>query len=117
MKVLIINIDSTIPNLALEKIRVYHEQKGDEVLFDLPMCQCLCDKVYVSCVFTENAWKCREWISKAEIGGSGYDLLKQLPEEIEAMKPKINIGMTTRGCVHKCYFCVVPHKEGDIRVV
>ncbi|GAH92586.1 unnamed protein product, partial [marine sediment metagenome] len=40
-----------------------------------------------------------------------------LRPEIEEMKPKINIGFTTRGCIRKCPFCIVPEKEGKIRVV
>ena len=31
MKVLLIDIDSTIPNLALKKIEKFHKDKGDQV--------------------------------------------------------------------------------------
>lgn len=116
MKVLIVDIDSTIKNVALEKIRLYHQLKGDEIVYNLPLYASICDKIYVSCVFEFNNHLCKEWEGKAEIGGTGVDLLKTLPPEIDEMKPKINIGFTTRGCVHKCYFCVVPRKEGKIRV-
>ena len=33
MKILLINIDSTIPNLALEKIEMHHKALGDEIIF------------------------------------------------------------------------------------
>ena len=56
-----------------------------------------------------------------QIGGSGVDLTLRLPETIEAMPadydlyPELKdraIGFLTRGCPHKCPFCVVPIKEG-----
>ena len=31
------------------------------------------------------------------------------------MKPRINFGFTTRGCIRKCKFCVVPKKEGMVQ--
>jgi hypothetical protein len=117
VKVLIINIDSVIPNLALKKIEKYHKDKGDEVIWDMPMFASVCDKIYVSCVFTENKSKCYEWEGRAIIGGTGYDLSIKLPEEIEQVKPRINFGFTTRGCIRKCEFCFVPAKEGLIHSV
>jgi hypothetical protein len=50
-------------------------------------------------------------------GGTGFDLTTFLPIEIDSMKPKINIGFTTRGCIRNCPFCVVPKKEGRIKIV
>ena len=83
MNILIIDIDSTIPNLALKKIEKYHKDKGDSVEFT-PMMRTWADKVYVSCVFTKNKWQCDEWEndSKVLIGGTGYDLTVKLPDEI-----------------------------------
>jgi radical SAM superfamily enzyme YgiQ (UPF0313 family) len=61
-----------------------------------------------------------------QIGGSGVDLTSRLPENIEAMPadydlyPELKdraIGFLTRGCPHKCPFCVVPKKEGKTRKV
>jgi hypothetical protein len=115
MKVMLIDIDSVIPNLALHKIELYHQQRGDKVYWNMPIIPV--DKTYVSCVFDYNKHKCKEWQGKAEIGGSGWSLEIELPPEIEAMKPKINYGFTTRGCVRKCPFCVVPKKEGYIRII
>lgn len=117
MKILLINIDSKLPNIALHKIALYHQSKGDEVIWDFPLAKDIADKVYVSCIFDRNKDKCREWEGLAEIGGSGYDITKKLPDEIEAVKPKINYGFTTRGCIRNCDFCIVPKKEGKIRIV
>jgi hypothetical protein len=121
MKILIMNIDSVIPNIALEKIKLYHKTRGDEVWEDFPLMQAVADKIYVSCVFD---WNKQYMIDgnplvfnndKVLIGGSGWDINVKLPEEIEEMKPKINYGFTTRGCIRHCKFCIVPQKEGMIR--
>jgi hypothetical protein len=118
MQVLLIDIDSTIPNLALKKIELYHTQKGDTVTWNMPLFAPIADKIYVSCIFPENRDKCKEWETYgAEIGGTGYDLHKKLPDEIENIKPRINWGFTTRGCIRKCKFCFVPEKEGEVHIV
>ena len=119
MKVLLMNIDSTIPNLALKKIEKYHKRLGNEVFWDNELLRYSVDLTYVSCVFTKNRSKCLEYENDpfVRIGGSGYDLSIKLPPEIEDEKPKINWGFTTRGCVRNCHFCFVPKMEGHIRVV
>ena len=117
MKILLIDIDSKIPNLALKKIEKYHKDKGDIVTWNNALDRLVANKIYVSCIFPENKHKCREWEGIAEIGGTGYDIDKKLLPEIENIKPKINWGFTTRGCIRNCSFCFVPRKEGKIRVV
>ena len=112
---MLINIDSTIPNLALAKIEKYHKDRGDTIFYDIPLNKA--DKTYVSCVFSKNRHLAEQWIGKAEIGGSGFDIHKKLPEEIELVKPHINLGFTTRGCIRNCSFCIVPQKEGKIKAV
>jgi hypothetical protein len=58
-----------------------------------------------------------------DIGGSGYDLHKELPPEIESCPPdyslyprnKSSIGFASRGCLRTtktCPWCIVPLKEG-----
>ncbi len=117
MNVLIINIDSKLPNLALEKIEIYHRNKGDAIEFDSNLFLNWANKIYVSCIFTKNRHKCLNYERyNAKIGGTGYDCDITLPEEIESIKPKMNIGFTTRGCIRKCEFCFVPKKEGSLRI-
>lgn len=123
MKILLVNVDSVIPNLALEKIRIHHESKGhtvfemkDQKAKTLPLLKSY-DKIYVSCVFDYNKHFCKKWEGIAEIGGSGYSLSITLPPNIDKIKPHINLGFTTRGCIRKCYFCIVPKKEGLIKPV
>lgn len=123
MRIRLIDIDSKIPNLALMKLSAYHKARGDSVSFDEPDP----DRVYASVVFTKNAWKARAQRqmfpnSEVEIGGTGIDLAKRLPDEIEFCKPDYDLypstyslGFTTRGCIRRCPFCVVPEKEGKIR--
>src|SRR5665647_3506735 len=60
-----------------------------------------------------------------DIGGSGYDLHKELPPEIECKQPDFSlypecdysIGFSSRGCFRKCHFCIVHEKEGNFRRV
>ena len=114
--ILLINIDSVIPNLALKKVEKYHLDKGDVIIWDIALALNQVDKCYVSCIFPENRYKCLIFEGKALIGGSGYDMTVKLPAEIEVVKPRINWGFTTRGCIRNCYFCFVPKMEGKIRV-
>lgn len=122
MKIRLVDIDSKIPNLALMKISAWHKSQGDRVGFDIEDPE----KVYASCIFTKNAWKARglQFMypdAEIEIGGSGIDLTKTLPVEIERIKPDYDLypstyslGFTTRGCIRKCQFCIVPEKEGRL---
>ena len=120
-KVLLLDIDSTIPNLALMKISAYHKAKGDEVGFSV---NCA-DMIYTSVIFSNHKHLVdglHFFYPRAEIikGGSGYDIKSKLPDEIEFLKPDYSLypdmdysmGYSTRGCNRNCYFCIVPHKEG-----
>lgn len=126
MKVLLIDVDSTIPNLALMKISAWHKAQGDEVGFNVADP----DKVYASVIFKKNRHMVdglRFYYPNAEIdiGGSGYDLKKVLPAEIEEMAPDYDLypdndsyyGFTTRGCIRHCPFCIVPRKEGKFHPI
>jgi hypothetical protein len=143
-RILLIDVDSTIPNLALMKISAWHKAKGDNVtlkkiklkrrkdgtlkepvkidLSDKP------DKVYASIVFKTNKRVLDDLVSQypdldIDIGGSGYDLHKELTPEIEKMKPDYSLypecdssyGFASRGCFRKCHFCIVDQKEGKFR--
>jgi hypothetical protein len=133
----LIDADSRIPNLALMKISAFHKAKGDRVTFSkgktLGFSRTAPDRIYVSIVFRSNRDLFSDLPSSFpdtifDFGGSGYDLTKTLPEEIESMVPdyslypksKASIGFTTRGCIRNntsCPFCVVPVKEGKFRRV
>lgn len=115
MRVLLINIDSVWKNLALEKIALYHQGLGHEVIRDMPLMANQVDKIYVSCVFEKNKDEAAQYeaYDNAVIGGSGYDIEKNLPCDIESVLPRLNMGYTTRGCMRRCPWCIVPQKEGS----
>ena len=87
MKVLLIDVDGKLPNLALMKLSTWHKSLGDEVFFN----ECnRPDKVYISVLFTWNKSKVLKLLQiypNAEVGGTGWDIHKTLPVEVEACKP------------------------------
>lgn len=124
--VLLIPIDSVIPNLALMKIATWKKEQGYNAGFNVsdPV------EIYASIVFKKNAHKADglKYIypgAKIDVGGSGVSLTKSLPAEVDLMKPDYtlypnwdyDLGFTTRGCIRHCPFCIVPKKEGSIRMV
>jgi hypothetical protein len=112
MNIGLLNLEPKYKNLALEKIRIYHQQKGDfvEDYFAIRPY----DKVYCSSIFTFTK---KTIVPQGAIyGGSGFDLTTTLPSEIDDIKPHLNFGFTTRGCSNKCPFCIVHIKEGDFKI-
>lgn len=127
MKVRLLAPDSKIPNYALMKISTYHKRKGDNVAWYNPLFDLDTDILYISKVFTFTP-DVQYLPPNAKIikGGSGYDYKTTLPEEIEniteldySLYPNCDYSIifTTRGCVRKCPFCIVPKKEGIIHNV
>ena len=129
MKIGLIDVDghSGFPNLALMKLSRYHKQKGDIVeWYDAMFNNGGYDIVYMSKVFTHTPDYYYP-IDANEIikGGTGYDIHKDLPKEIDCLQPDYSIypqidkktayGFLTRGCPNKCRWCIVPKKEGLIR--
>lgn len=123
MRVSLIQVDGKHINLPLMKLSTHLKNKGHEVVkggygdgFD---------KVYMSVVFPENLSKARQMgtmfpNTEIIIGGTGIDIEKCLPYEIEHSKPDYelfncdySVGFTSRGCFRRCPFCIVWRKEGD----
>lgn len=113
------------PNLALCKIARYHKQRGDVVEWALPFYHY--DIVYMSKVFNFSPDDLTMYDADKIIkGGTGYDISSKLPDDIDRMQPDYSIypnipndtayGFLTRGCPNKCPWCVVPRKEGAIRL-
>jgi hypothetical protein len=106
------------------KISAYHKNRGDWVHLNKGVEDP--DKVYISCIFKKNgpqALGIAKFYPKSDvkIGGSGVNY-KTLPSEIEYIMPDYDLygidysmGFTSRGCIRKCEFCIVPEKEGRIR--
>jgi hypothetical protein len=132
-RVLLCQIDGTLPNLALMRIAAHHRALGNDVevrhgadfyrgLWDAPP-----DLVYGSCIFLKSRPTAERLLVQypdAIIGGTGWDLTKTVEDVgIETVDldysvyPKFrqSIGFTQRGCRLRCAFCVVPRKEGAIK--
>lgn len=122
-KIGLIDVDNTsFPNLALGKISRHHKEQGDEVDWYDPLFGGGYDKVYMSKVFTFTPdYEFPVIADEIDKGGTGYDLHKVLPKEIDRLQPdygmlgvdaKTAYGFLTRGCPNKCPWCIVPIKEG-----
>jgi len=122
MKVGLIDIDSKMPNLVLMKLSAYYKKifKYD-VELTVPLFNKNYDIVFASKIFSYSY--CPVLPDDVNIGGSGFDLKTKLKPQVEHIMPDYDLypgigyslGFTTRGCVRKCPFCIVPEKEGDIR--
>ena len=119
---MIINLISDIAicdNYALQKIKKFYSDQGNEIIEQNIMFAGLEGvKTFVSVVFKKNTKHYRDTVSHRQnviLGGSGWDMSVLLPPEIEAVQLKQNFGFTSRGCNRKCHFCIVPEKEGKFR--
>ncbi len=94
MKVGLIGFDSKLPNLALMKLSTYWKNQGAEVFFedDVPLDA---DKVFISVLFTKNQREAEKRASaysgEVDLGGTGIDLHKRLPGEVEQAKPDYSL--------------------------
>lgn len=124
------DIDSRIPNLALMKLSAYFKDQGWGVTLLRKPEYVHADHVMASAVFrTRSTLEKIDALRKiygtdVDIGGSAVDLKRRLPDEIEACFPDYSLyehnryalGFLTRGCPKTCKFCVVPAKEGRLKV-
>ena len=112
-KIALYNLEPKYKNLALEKLRKYHTDLGHIVENYFPLSHNTYDEIYCSSIF--------DYTNKENLppniikGGSGFDLITTLPGYIEQVNPHLNFGFTSRGCIRRCKFCIVPKKEGRIR--
>lgn len=93
MAIGLIDVDSKIPNLALMKISGYHKELGEKVEFVQENKDY--EKIYASTIFTRSKDKVEKLIEiygdKIEIGGTGWDIKKELLLEIEKTKPDYDL--------------------------
>lgn len=132
MKILLLQLDGKLPNIALMRIAAHH--RSDEVIFQQTgnfssLERGLFDRfdrVYASLIFTRTrplAERLRAIYPDAIIGGTGWDVQLKLEdigietkEQDYSIYPRFqdSIGFTQRGCRMRCSFCVVPEKEGVV---
>jgi len=128
MNILLMDLDiikqrRPFPNLVLMKLSAYHKARGDDVFLNFPLSRP--DITYASCVFTWHARRRNGLFPNVIIGGSGIDLKAELPPEVEHVMPDyslypnvdFSLGFTSRGCIRRCPWCIVPKKEGIIKPV
>lgn len=136
-KILLIDTDSKIPNIALMKLSAMYKNTGHKVkLLRLNMRYYPPNKskivlahgyglTCISTVFTPNKGLVKVIGSPVIIGGTGESLSVTLSRLAEKQKPDYSIypecdysiGFISRGCPKKCSFCFVPEKEGKLRQV
>ncbi|MBW2427839.1 MAG: hypothetical protein JRF56_02695 [Deltaproteobacteria bacterium] len=131
--ILLIDVDGCLPNFASMKLSRYYKKQGRKVILAYKDC-CLKgpEAVYASAIFHNHvtdkriANLRRYYGDSLMLGGSGIDINRRLPENIEKLPPDYNlypelgdraIGFLTRGCPFRCAFCIVPAKEGRPRQV
>lgn len=125
MKVALVDVDGRhYPNFALMRIAAWHKMQGDKVEWYQPMFSNP-DRIYASKIFTfsPDFFDYAAWDPEPIKGGTGYDVVSRLPEEIDRLLPDYSIypdidyavGFLSRGCIRNCRWCVVPQKEGTIR--
>jgi radical SAM superfamily enzyme YgiQ (UPF0313 family) len=122
MNIGLISVDGfNYPNLALMKISTYHKNKGNNVSW--VDSNGYYDFIYQSKIFTYTQDNYSiTGMGHVFKGGTGYNM-DELPDYIDGLHPDYSIypqfteayGFLTRGCPNKCSWCVVPHKEGNIK--
>jgi hypothetical protein len=134
VRILLLQLDGKIPNVALMRIAAHHRDAGDAV--ELRRCGNDAaverafgdsfDKVYASLIF-ERTRPLGERVAAvwpgATLGGTGWDVASTLEQrgittrhQDYGVYPgfRQSVGFTQRGCRLRCSFCVVPRKEGRV---
>lgn len=133
-KILLINCSYPNYNLAIEKMKVYFGDRAREGRSVDDMFNQDCDGVMLSVIFS---WDAPFAVNQAKIalsqgkkvmigGGGTYQLRNWIKQEtgldahykahdlLEHMPGKYKMVYFTRGCIEKCFFCIVPKIEGHV---
>ena len=95
----LIDVDGKLPNLALMKISKYYKSMGEKVEFVRPDAgRNDYEKIYASAIFQKSQQECMKlqeyYGDRIEIGGTGWEIEKRLPQEIESMNPDYDLYTT-----------------------
>lgn len=138
--VLIVDVDSSIPNMACMRLKQYYSNIGWDVdfvklglsIYDKKQTPVEIDNTPYAMTFASVIFKgtidrvCFKDPSTVDIGGTGSsDISKRLPKEVEECDCDYSIypdndtsyGFISRGCIRNCSFCVVREKEGTLKQV
>lgn len=138
-KILLVDVDSTIPNIALMRLSYYYKSLGwavDNVhlgisIYDKPkpveVDNSGYDLTFASAIFkgTIDNVLFKNPLT-VDIGGTGSgNISKRLPKVVEECECDYSIypdcdtsvGFISRGCIRNCEFCIVREKEGSLRQV
>ncbi|MFV2016887.1 MAG: hypothetical protein ACC656_15760 [Candidatus Heimdallarchaeota archaeon] len=134
--VLLVDADSkeSFPNLALMKLSARYKRDGWKVDFikGIPTTAPLevYDHINLSCIFFQNVKKVKAYLNTfpkettVQFGGPGFlpAFNVKLGQDTEHIMPDYSLydvdfsmGFTSRGCIRKCGFCIVPEKEGKMK--
>ena len=114
MNILLLDVDSTLPNLALMKLSAWHRSQHDSVTKarEVPLGEW--DRIYASAIYTWSRRRMEQLHPHATLGGHGWSLESRLPPEVDAMRPDYNLygvsyglGFLIRGCPRRCPWCDV----------
>lgn len=135
MRVLLLQLDGKIPNIALMRLAAHHRERGDEVTLrqagnatavEPRVTDLGWDAVYGSLIFERTKPLGERVVAlypNAILGGTGWDLRSSLwsvgvtthiQDYSDYPAWRQSIGFSQRGCRLKCSFCVVPIKEGPV---
>ena len=132
-RIAVIN-NSSVYNYATHKMLFKFRREGHEVFFSprADMWSQLCDKAYLSAIFThdlpdlcQDTNLLRQNGVEVEIGGPAATAMPEYIEELTGIKPHLGLDerfehvpgkyfatFTSRGCPRNCEFCLVPKLEG-----
>jgi len=109
----LIDVDGKLPNLALMKISTYYKNQGEKVEFVQHGREY--SKIYASAIFTKSKNDCLKlqqiYGNKIELGGTGWDINKQLPTEIEKCRPDYNLYTVDMIASKIRGICTKKHKQ------
>lgn len=145
MRVLLLQLDGKLPNIALMRLAAHHRERGDTVEFrrirqyvHRGLFQKRADRVYASAIFTRSLGRLelvrQEW-PDVIAGGTAFDKIDDAGRYVAdtrtiesecgvhttfqdySLYPQFqqSIGFTQRGCRLNCWFCGVHQKEGNVR--